>query len=274
MPKIGKYIRSALNNSNTNEAAQALKLAAIAMQKEGVNPASLLQERDAQSACDSELSRANRFLEHQIRDLKARLARALDDGVDAAELREAKGLAIKWHKLAQLREQELKHLTSVAAAAQTNVSNLEIRLSNVKSRLLIFCAVASLAVGSIFYQLAYNTGMTNGREQANSEKYNSEIRKVGSSPKMIAPGKTVKSAPVINSEIKATCYIQKKIPRQGQTTLHNVRFWFNNGIVTPVVDGKASKEEASKGRLTRSEFLTDINQRWPGVANCRLGVNE
>lgn len=49
MSKIAKFLNLALKNSMAGEAAQALKMAAMAMQAEGVNPASLLQEKGANS---------------------------------------------------------------------------------------------------------------------------------------------------------------------------------------------------------------------------------
>lgn len=41
--KLNKFMQMAFNNSSANEAAQALKMLASAMQEQGVNPASLLQ---------------------------------------------------------------------------------------------------------------------------------------------------------------------------------------------------------------------------------------
>ncbi|CAI2523751.1 hypothetical protein [Serratia marcescens] len=44
--KLNKYLQMAFNNANGNEAAQALKMLAITMQEQGVNPASLLQMKN------------------------------------------------------------------------------------------------------------------------------------------------------------------------------------------------------------------------------------
>ena len=57
--KLNKYLQMAFNNANGNEAAQALKMLAITMQEQGVNPASLLQMKSdsASSAQVVELRR-------------------------------------------------------------------------------------------------------------------------------------------------------------------------------------------------------------------------
>lgn len=57
--KLNKYLQMAFNNANGNEAAQALKMLAITMQEQGVNPASLLQMKNdsASSALVVELRR-------------------------------------------------------------------------------------------------------------------------------------------------------------------------------------------------------------------------
>ncbi|WP_318366407.1 hypothetical protein [Enterobacter sp.] len=57
--KLNKFMQMAFNNANANEAAQALKMMAAAMQEQGVNPASLLQMKSdpASSALIDELRR-------------------------------------------------------------------------------------------------------------------------------------------------------------------------------------------------------------------------
>lgn len=57
--KLNKFMQMAFNNSNANEAAQALKMLAAAMQEQGVNPSSLLQLKidSASSALVAELRR-------------------------------------------------------------------------------------------------------------------------------------------------------------------------------------------------------------------------
>lgn len=65
MLKIQKFLKSALYNSNANEAAQALKLAASTMQSEGLNPADFLEQK-GETSHYAEL--------RDLRDKNARLA--------------------------------------------------------------------------------------------------------------------------------------------------------------------------------------------------------
>ena len=274
MSKIDKFIRSALNNSNFHEATLAFKRAADAMEKEGINPGDLLQEKGVQSEAEKDLANANDFLQRKVKDLEVRLARASQNRTDASELREAREQAIKWQRLANAKEEDLKSLLPVAAVAQQKVQKLEARLGKVKWRMTALCIVACVVAGSGAYQVAYSAGVLNGENLARSEMSTPALSKGLATAKTAASVKASKTPAAANNLNKATCYIQKKLPRQGQTEKHNVRFWFNNGIVSPVVDGKASYAEASKARYTRDAFLQDINQRWPGKSECRLGVNE
>lgn len=102
--KIKKILSKALNNSSANEAAQALKMAAAAMQSEGVNPNLFLTSKAA--------GQARETLEAEYAELERALAKErskssqLESALKAAaskegDLREANELAIHWHRTSQ-----------------------------------------------------------------------------------------------------------------------------------------------------------------------------
>lgn len=74
--KLEKFLNSAFGNSNAFEAAQALKMAAAQMQKEGINPADVLAPKGGAGT--------------------------------RAELTEAREIAIKWYRRSCELEQELE----------------------------------------------------------------------------------------------------------------------------------------------------------------------
>ncbi|EIM6622202.1 hypothetical protein LNT71_004091 [Salmonella enterica] len=261
MSKIAKLIRSALNNSSANEAAQALKMAAATMQKEGVNPSDLLQEKGANGDDSAALAKALKALDDasdryiKLHSEKCELERQLKalktDGGSTAygllktryeelaktteatrtELREAKEVAIKWHKVAQSQEEELRDL------AIASVKNAELekqhynRAVEWKNRFIWGAVFACCAV-----VIAWAGGST-----ANDP------------------------APVQMD--KATCYINIK----GQETN---KVSYNAGAITSTQGKQVETWQHVEGINTLSSFINDINYRVPGKVYCNLGVIE
>lgn len=193
MSKLAKFLQSALNNSNANEAAQALKLAAATMQSEGVNPSDYLEQK-GQNTHQAELLilreqhalavRSHQAAQNRLRQLEAEnveLRRTGESGMQyAAELREAKEQAIKWYKRSESNETQLKELAPIAVAAQEKVSHLQKELARHKgtpvSKLGWFLGV-SIAAGVIthfatksdVYAEGYKAGKLDGESQARQE---------------------------------------------------------------------------------------------------------
>ena len=114
MSKIDKFIASTLHNSSANEAAQALKMAASHMQKEGVNPAEFLQYKGTPNDITA--------LENELADYKNRLHVWLNKAESLeTELNDAKT------ELARA-----KHTTSTSPKIARLQSDLDMAESNVK----------------------------------------------------------------------------------------------------------------------------------------------
>lgn len=114
--KIRKMIGKALNNSSASEAAQALKSAASVMHKEGLDPkAFLVRKEDAQDGAKLEVLRSEYAALQRSFDDERRRALHLESVLAAArgnpaDLREAKELAIKWHRTSQEQDEKLGNL--------------------------------------------------------------------------------------------------------------------------------------------------------------------
>lgn len=130
MNKIEKFISSALHNSSANEAAQALKMAAVAMQGEGVNPSDVLQRKGEKQAHNQ------------------------------SELREAKELAIKWHNVAMRLEEESREIAKAAIDSQAIATTASLDVKKWKNRATILFACGAVAVC-----VAYGFGKDSGAEQ-------------------------------------------------------------------------------------------------------------
>lgn len=291
MQKIDKLIRLSLYNPNANEAASALKRAAAVMQEGGINPADFLQEKGANSSHGRSaaeyralqndylaLQNGHRVLQsdcqalqRKIKELEARLANNRSGTADASELREAKEQAIKWYRISQTLNESLKGLAPATVLAQAKIEHLQTQLGKFKKRFIPLGILVLIAISAVSYQVAYSAG-------ENNRAALSELGTDGGEHKSAVVPAVAKSRiterPVVFTLNKATCFIQQKIPYQGQSQLHSVRFWFTDGIVTPVVDGKVSTNDASKDKTSMKAFLDDINKRWPGASACKLGVNE
>ncbi|MRT04376.1 hypothetical protein [Ewingella americana] len=189
MSKIAKFINSALNNSNANEAAQALKLAASTMQKEGVNPNSFLQHKgaanDSEKLSDLELEYADleqayEYLRQKSIRLEHELALAKSSNTLSIELREAKKLTVKWHRIAQEQGNQLSELAPIAVAAQEEANLLKHNIEKQKNRLQSICVISCLAVAAIAYHMGsgsgYDRGFSNGQLAATQPKERKEIK--------------------------------------------------------------------------------------------------
>jgi len=128
MSKLRKLISSALNNSNANEAAQALKVAASLMQSEGINPSSVLQDKVSQDYFNS---------------------------INNKQLREAEELAIKWRRVATAQEEQIRELVVTAVEAQESVLRISQDVFKYKkiARALGFFFAISLTATLVQYSL-------------------------------------------------------------------------------------------------------------------------
>lgn len=116
MSKILKLLRSALHNSNANEASQALKVAAGLMQVNSINPADFLIIKQDEHDSSSDLflmQRKIEALQSEIEHLRAQRHPNSDDL--RQQLREAKSHAVKWHRRAnELDEESIAYAKSSA----------------------------------------------------------------------------------------------------------------------------------------------------------------
>ncbi|EBA3920946.1 hypothetical protein EE88_21695 [Salmonella enterica] len=303
--KIAKFIKSALNNSSANEAAQALKMAAATMQKEGLNPAEFLQEKG--EANDSEQVKALNGLlswwkgQHEAMQQKAQgfeskvnaLQRELESAkrstgsANTAELREAKELAIKWHRVAQAQEAHLKELAPVAVAAQEKVTRLEADNKTLVSRVQIFGVLGVLAA-LICYGVGSSNGEDTGRTKqaaVNWSEMQSKDQQINDLKIQLAQAQAEPANKVINTLAenkpaaapvntgKATCWIQGEFDTKNGKPISPVtlKFWFNNGKVTTFENNRASESE--KVSYDRIGFVSEINKTFPGKTDCKLGIN-
>lgn len=264
MSKIAKLIRSALNNSSANEAAQALKIAAATMQKEGINPADFLQEKGEQQP---------------------------ERPDNSAELREAKELAIKWHRVAQAQEQQLAELAPIAVAAQEKVASLTEDKRILKNWVRIF------GVGGVVAALfCWGVGMSNGEDNGRALQANANWSQLAAKDSEIsnlkgrlealeaAPANQVidnlaasNPAPTTDNNT-AICTIQgiNEYGVQVRFTYKNskVGVWMKgaktNGKWQDVTAEAAKSADPLPKDYTRSQFLKDVNAQFPSKTDCRL----
>ncbi|EBW2292195.1 hypothetical protein DFV88_24745 [Salmonella enterica subsp. enterica serovar Newport] len=284
MSKIAKFIKSALNNSSANEAAQALKMAAATMQKEGINPADFLQEKGADSD-NSAVASLKATVDRLERELEA--AKRSTGGANAAELREAKELAIKWHRVAQAQEAHLKELAPVAVAAQEKVTSLTEKNQSLKN-MVTGLGVAGVIGCLICFGLGSSNGEDTGRSiqaNANWSEMQSKDQQINDLRIQLAQAQSASANKVIDDSAsksvvapistgKATCWIQGEFDTKNGKPISPVtlKFWFNNGIVTTFENNRASESE--KVSYDRKGFVNQINKTFPGKTDCKLGVNK
>ncbi|EKR4225032.1 hypothetical protein P8G24_004703 [Salmonella enterica] len=274
MSKIAKFIKSALNNSSANEAAQALKMAAATMQKEGINPADLLQEKGANTD-DSAVIALKATVDRLQRELEA--SKHTSNTVNAKELREAKELAIKWHRIAQQQEAHLKDLAPIAVKAQEEVKELteDKRILKNYVRLLgVGGVLAVIFVSGFFinashenYDKGYNAGKFAGIVQTQQEE-REKARNFSAEP----VNQVIDTQPAPIDTGKATCWIQGKFTTKNGKPIKptSVKFWYDNGIVTSFENNKNVGEE--KADYDRNSFVNQVNKAFPGKTDCKLGV--
>ncbi|EOG8337655.1 hypothetical protein ACLIX5_004453 [Salmonella enterica subsp. enterica serovar Bredeney] len=281
MSKIAKFIKSALNNSSANEAAQALKMAAATMQKEGVNPAEFLQEKGATADNSARINSLQATIDRLERELNA--AKRTTGGANVAELREAKELAIKWHRVAQAQEAHLKELAPIAVAAQEKVKELNNDVSYLR-KLVKFFGVGGVVAALVCFGVGSSNGEDTGRTlqaNANWSEMQSKDQQINDLKIQLAQAQSASADKVINDVAakkpntgKATCWIQ------GQFTTKNgkpipptsIKFWFNNGVVTTFENNK--KDDSETVDYDRTSFVSQINKAFPGKTDCKLGVNK
>lgn len=141
--KVSKLIRTALNNRNSNEASQALKLAAVIMQKNNLNPNSYLV--DVNDVEDLEI------LRKRVTQLEQELCEAKGVRHSSSELREAKAIAVKWYRQYEeaIKQQEEFHSIEadfyrVKKNLLKDISKLEERVSNY--RIIFLFLIATIAI--------------------------------------------------------------------------------------------------------------------------------
>ncbi|EDX4100288.1 hypothetical protein B9R80_002424 [Salmonella enterica] len=277
MSKIAKFIKSALNNSSANEAAQALKMAAATMQKEGINPAEFLQEKGADNSAEVEALQAELATLYQdatgyldqIATLNALLA-AANKGGNPAELREAKELAIKWHRIAQAQEAHLKELAPIAVKAQDDLKAQQ-GLTDIYAKRYKFFAVASIVAAVVCWGIGSSNGEDTGRHaQANANwvEMQQKDQKINDLTIQLA---RAEAAPAKKVSSKATCKIQGKwqLNSNKNDKLTTLKFIYDSGTVTTYRDGK--KTDSTEFEGDRAEFLKQVNEAFPGKTDCKLG---
>lgn len=246
MSKIAKFISSALNNSSANEAAQALKMAASYMQKEGINPADFLSFKGGASANSAEVNK----LKSEINTLHEALAEARKDikaGVKSVELREAKETAIHWHNKAKQLESESVEYAQSAVEAQNRLNSHIAYTDKLIFRLKLCLVFAAVCGGVIGYY------MTNDGNDT--------------MPVTITVQAPSNPAPIPVDTGIATCRIGEKI-KDNSGRLVTVKFWFKDGVVTSFANGKLYGKDKE---TNRSDFLNKVNSRFKDV-ECKLGV--
>lgn len=285
MSKIVKFIRSALNNSSANEAAQALKMAAATMQKEGINPASLLQEKGIDHTAELEILRsevalyqsAEKSAKALYESARTELAylRRKGSGVSPAELREAKETAIRWHNKAidmehsketwhktalTLKERE-EEANEIAAKYQAQANETWEKFEKYKSRfigggtVILLCVIAAAyhtASGQI--DNAYSKGF-------NAGKWDAVTRADHKDP--TAPEQSARD------DGTATCVIQGLTYNTETKKSVHTKFQYQGGKVTTFENGKATGTDLE---TSREHFLNQVNRYWASKANCKLGI--
>ncbi|TXE41400.1 DUF2786 domain-containing protein [Serratia marcescens] len=151
MEKITKLIRSALNNTSANEASQALKMAANLMQSNGINPSEYLLSKD--DSLDEEHVRNLNMLISQLEAENEYLANrlnAMSSKGSQEELREAKEVAIKWHRRAEALEEESKEFARSSVRSANEASYLESALNKKNTHFLYASVIAAVECFIIF----------------------------------------------------------------------------------------------------------------------------
>lgn len=191
------------------------------MQKEGVNPASLLQEKGATNH-----SEEVEELRTRARDLERELAEAQRSNPASADLREAKELAIKWHRRAETLEQESREIALAAIQSQKHAEDASKEAEAYKSRFkgsIVIALFACLVVGAMAgnsgsgsgYKRGYSVGYANGSDYVRSTQANTTpVKRVAP----VAPVTPSKPEPT-----KAVCYSAYQTP-QGKV---KVRITYN-----------------------------------------------
>ena len=268
MSKIAKLIRSALNNSSANEAAQALKIAAATMQKEGINPAEFLQEKGAEQPQRPDQS---------------------------AELREAKELAIKWHRIAQEKDGELTDLAVQAVKLAELEKSHYNRAVDWKNRCLwggvfALCAVViawgsgnssgekygkRVSAGTTANQL-FEADQKIAQLQADNKflAKNLESAQAALNSATAAPKTPADNGTAVCTAIKANQYGVKM--RFTYSPVYKVGVWVKGaktGNQWENITEQAIKDaDPIPANYTRDQFLTDVKKEFPGNMNCKLGV--
>lgn len=138
-PKLLKLLNLALNNSNPAEASQALKMAAALLQKEGLNPKDYIQKTGSNT--HSELIEAQRKIEEWRKKYVVLESQQISNITLKSELREAKMLAVKWHKNYQTQVDALAAATKAQRQASKSVKTLRRRNKRLKISLFSLAIV-------------------------------------------------------------------------------------------------------------------------------------
>lgn len=148
MDKITKLIRSALNNSSANEASQALKVAASLMQAGGFNPSEFLRASEDAAGRDDIHSLMSRIaeLESENKDLSNELNNVYSNTTHTSqeELREAKEVAIKWHRRAMTLEEENTDYARSSVKSANEADHFEKKFKKKTDQLLYVSVIAAV----------------------------------------------------------------------------------------------------------------------------------
>ena len=283
--KIAKFISSALNNSSANEAAQALKMAAATMQKEGLNPAEFLQRKGdgaSDAALIERLKSERAFFEssaqttkkmyedaqRKIRELENRATGAFNAGqMDSvrAELKEAKQLAIKWCKDAEEKGKELELSLEFGSRYQKGYIDMQDKRDTLQT--YVKWLGGMLACACIFSAVQMNK--VNDLETAN---YSLRADNTNLHQQVVSVAdqdmQELVNKPPVDTD-SATCKIQGKV-YDNQTKRYVVtKFIYQDGVVTTYTNGKI---QGTDKEVSRERFLSNVNREFPGKADCKLGV--
>ncbi|BDH45140.1 hypothetical protein TUM12370_11840 [Salmonella enterica subsp. enterica serovar Choleraesuis] len=271
MDKVSKLIRSALNNSSASEAAQALKMAAGVMQREGINPSQVLQAIGGEG---DELLRLKGMVARLTAENEKLRTQESGNHNYPQELREAKEIAIKWNRRAEQLELENREIAKAALASHQRFEENQVhhkkRIKNLYWSAFI--------IGALVCIVTYNSGKSTGMQAASGLGPNliatpssggvDPVDVITSTPRQAASQATIAStptpAPVVSKPApqKAVCYAN-------YGTTAQLRFTYNQRVIKAWVrpNQKGSKWEDITKKFGKG--MSDVPKVYNGDAFVR-----